>query len=112
MKEFRPRLTGEMLEVLCEAISTEANRLAKIYEERRKLHTELACKLMEIDQINFDKDPEYQKLGMEVEEARQKVLLLEQVGLQFRRLINNKTKGRRRVIKPWLSRIWHSGMSI
>lgn len=112
MKEFRPRLTSEMLEILCEAIDREADRLAKIYGEKRKLHRELAFKLMEVDELNFDKDPEYQKLGLEMERIRQKVLLLEEIDLQFRSLLRNKTKGRRVVMRPWLSRIWHTGMDV
>ena len=105
MKEFRPRLTDQMLQVLCEAIGSEASRLAYVYDEKKREAHKLAHKLMEHEPIHFDKDPEYQKLCYEREEARRKVQLLEDVEFQFKRLLKNQTKGRR-VVRRWNSRIF------
>jgi len=105
MKEFRPRLTSEMLEVLCEAISGEATRLAYLYDEMNNAANKLAQELIPKEPIHFDKDPEYQKLCQERAEARRKVELLEDVEFQFKRLLKNQTKGRR-VVRRWNSRIF------
>ncbi len=105
MKEFRPRLTGEMLEVLCEAISSEASRLAYLYDEKNREAHKLAGELIPHNPIHFDKDPEYQKLCQEKEQAKRKVELLENVEFQFNRLLNNQTKGRR-VVRRWQSRLF------
>jgi len=110
MKEFRPRLTNEMLEVLCEAIDTEATKYALLYTEKRDLRFKLAHKLIEDDPIHFDKHPEYQKLCEEEREAHRKVQLLEGIEVQFKRLLNNKVRGRRERFRPWRSRLFHPGL--
>ena len=110
MKEFRPRLTSEMLQALCEAIDTEATKLALLYTEKRDLRFKLAHKLIETDPIHFDKDPEYQKLCEEEREAERKVKLLEDIEVQFKRLLNTRVKGRREGFRPWRSRLFHPGL--
>ena len=109
MKEFRPRLTDQMLQVLCAAIDREASRLADVYDDKKRLANDMAHKLMaqNPNEIYWDRDPEYQKLWDEVHEAKRKVTLLEDVETQFKRLLENETKGRRRVLRPWQSRLFH-----
>ena len=110
MKEFRPRLTSEMLQALCEAIDTEATKFALLYTEKRDLRFKLAHKLMETDALHFDKNPEYQKLCEEEGQAHRKVQLLEDIEVQFKRLLNNQVKGRRERFRPWRSRLFHLGL--
>jgi len=105
MKEFRPRLTTEILEALCEAISSEATRLAYLYDEKNSAASKLAQELLVKEPIHFDKNPDYQKLCQEREQARRKVHLLEDIEFQFKRLLNNQTKGRR-VVRRWHSRLF------
>jgi len=105
MKEFRPRLTSEMLEVLCEAISSEASRLAYLYDEKNSAANKLAQELIPKEPIRFDKNPDYQKLCQERKQVGKKVQLLEDIEFQFKRLLNNRTKGRR-VVRRWQSRLF------
>jgi len=100
-----------MLEALCQAIDTEANKMVEIYDEKRKLRFGLAHKLMEeTNMVYWDKDPEYQKLCEEEREAKAKVMLLEDIEVQFKRLLNNKVRGRRESFRPWRSRLFHPGL--
>jgi len=94
-----------MLEVLCDAISGEATRLAYFYDKKNSAANKLAQELIPKESIHFDKNPEYQKLCQERAEAKRRVLLLEDLEFQFRRLLNNQTKGRR-VVRRWNSRIF------
>jgi len=107
MKEFRPRLTTEMLQALCEAINSEATRQAYIYDEKNQECHSMVGALIEKDPINFDKDPEYSKLCREKEVARKNVFLLESIEQQFKRLLDNKPKGRRRIVRSWETRIFN-----
>jgi len=110
MREFRPRLTVQMLEVLLEAIDQVATELANEYDEKKQKAWALGHKLVEKEGLHFDKNPDYQRLHRESEKARDKVELLEDIEIQFQRLLNNRVKGRRERLKPWRSRIYHKAL--
>lgn len=105
MRQFRPRLTEDMVKALLEAIDTEASKLAWLYDDKKREAHKLAGTLIENDPIHFDKNPGYRKVCDAYQEAKRKCDLLESVEVQFQRLLNNGTQGRRRNVNFWRSRI-------
>lgn len=98
-KEFRVRLTEQELRDLLEAIDS---RCLQLLEEHMKAGDKLD-ELISVDRLG--QTPEYKETSKASIQARNKIMRLESVELQFQNLLKGKTRGRRQNVPLYLTKL-------
>jgi cell division septum initiation protein DivIVA len=98
-KEFRVRLTEQEVRGLLEAIDSKCLQLL---EEHMKAEDRLH-ELISADRLG--QTPQFEETSRKTIEARNKIVRLESVELQFQNLLRGKTRGRRQKVPLYLTRL-------
>lgn len=98
-KEFRVRLTEQEVRDLLEAIDS---RCLQLLEEHMKADGRLH-ELILADRLG--QTPQFKETSRKTIEARNKIVRLESVELQFQNLLKGKTHGRRQTVPLYLTRL-------